>query len=126
VPIHPDLAGIVSRCCAGKASDAYLFPEAGPKRAGRERSMAVSQRFTRYRQTVDVHDKAEGVRHSRVDFHSWRRWFITMARNARIDRATVAAVVGHAAGYLTDDVYSGGPSDELLIARVAAVRLPVA
>ena len=43
------------------------------------------------------------MRHSRVDFHSWRRWFITKAR-AKHDRAVVAAVVGHETGNITDDV----------------------
>lgn len=125
VPIHSALADIVARRCASRAPEAFLFGEAGPARAGRERSAALSQRFSQYRQPLGVHDKAEGVRHSAVDFHSWRRWFVTSARNAGIDRATVAAVVGHEAGNLTDDTYSGGPAEALLRACVEAVRLPV-
>ncbi len=66
----------------------------------------------------------EGNRHSRIDFHSLRRWFITSARNVGIDRATVAALVGHETGNLTDDTYSGGPSETLLRACVEVVRLP--
>jgi integrase len=86
--------------------------------------MALSKRFGRYRQTLCVHETADGARHSRVDFHSWRRWFITTARNAGVDRAVVAAVVGHEVGNLTDDTYSGGPGEKLLRACVEAVRLP--
>ena len=39
--------------------------------------------------------------------------------------ATVAAVVGHEAGNITDDTYSGGPSMALRRACVEAVRLPL-
>jgi len=124
VPIHPALEAIVARRCHGKRDTAYLFPEAGEAKEGRERSAAVSKRFGRYRQTVGVHDRAKGKRHSRVDFHSWRRWFITTARNAGIDRAVVAATVGHEAGNLTDDVYSR-VAGAALVACVAAVQLPL-
>jgi integrase len=79
---------------------------------------ANSSNWLIYEKTVD------GARHSRVDFHSWRRWFITAARNAGVDRAVVAAVVGHEVGNLTDDTYSGGPDEKLLRACVEAVRLP--
>lgn len=123
VPIHSSLAEIVTRRTKGQPED-FLFPEAGPARPGRERSMAVSKRFGRYRQTVGVHERQEGRRQSTVDLHSFRRWFITAARNAGFDQPTVAAVVGHEAGNLTDAVYSGGPSDEIKRRVVEAVRLP--
>lgn len=124
VPVHSALAEIVTRRTAGKPAEAFLFHEARPMREGRERSAAVSKRFGKYRQRVGVHERAEGVRHSKVDFHSFRRWFITQARNAGIDRAVVAAVVGHETGHITDDVYSGGPSDPLLRQCVEAVCFP--
>jgi integrase len=124
VPVHPGLAAIVARRCGGKPAKAFLFYEPGPVREGRERSMALSKRFGYYRRTLGVHETLNGARHSRVDFHSWRRWFITAARNAGVDRAVVAAVVGHEVGNLTDDTYSGGPSEERLRACVEAVRLP--
>lgn len=126
VPIHSDLAAIVARRCGGKPAGSFLFHEAGPARVGRERSAPLSKRFGRYRQALGVHDRREGARHSLVDFHSWRRWFVTAARNAGIDRAVVAAVVGHEVGNLTDDTYSGGPAESLLQACVEAVRLPAA
>lgn len=124
LPIHSGLREIVRRRCKGKAGEAFLFHEAGTLRAGRERSALASKMFGRYRQTVGVHDQPEGMRQSRVDFHSWRRWFVTTARNAGIDRAVVAAVVGHDTGNITDDVYHGGPADALLRACVEAVKLP--
>ena len=65
----------------------------------------------------------EGDRHSQIDFHSLRRWFITSARNVGIG-GTVAALVGHETGNLTDDTYSGGPSETLLRACVEVVRFP--
>jgi integrase len=124
VPVHADLLAIVDRRLKDKAPDNYLFHEAGPARDGRERSAAISKRFGRYRQTVGVHDRADGVRHSRVDFHSWRRWFITRARNAGIDHAVVAAVAGHETGNITDDVYAR-VGDDARIACVTSVRLPL-
>jgi integrase len=124
VPIHPALAAIVARRCEGKPATAFLFHEPGPVRAGRERSMALSKPFGHYRRALGVHEAVDGARHSRVDFHSWHRWFITTARNAGVDRAAVAAVVGHEVGNLTDDTYSGGPDEKLLRACVEAVRLP--
>ena len=124
VPIHADLAAIVTRRCEGAEPASYLFPEAGPAREDRGRSMGPSKRSGRYRQACGVHEREDGARHSRVDFHSFRRWFVTAAWNARIDRAVVAAVVGHEVGNITDDTYSGGPHDALLRACVDAVRLP--
>ena len=124
VPIHSALGGIVSRRTTGKPPTAYLFPEAGPVRPGRERSMAVSKRFGHYRQRLGVEERADGRRQSRIDFHSWRRWFITHAREAGFDRAIVAAIVGQEVGNITDDLYSGGPSDARKRDCVEAVKLP--
>lgn len=125
VPIHHDLGAIINRRCAGRDAGAFLFPEpGGPAKPGRERSMAASKRFGHYRRRLGVHDRGDACRQSRVDFHSWRRWFVTEARRAGFDRAVVAAVVGHETGNITDDVYSGGPANEQKRACVEAVRLP--
>ena len=101
VPIHSALAEVVSRRCDHQPAAQWLFPEAPEARGGRQRSAAISKRFGRYRQACGVHDGVDGARQSLVDFHSWRRWFITTARNAGIDRAVVAAVVGHTVGNVT-------------------------
>ena len=121
VPIHSDLAAIVARRTEGKAPTAYLFHKAPDSHV---RSANLSHKFTHYRLSVGVNEQEDGRRQSRVDFHSLRRWFVTKARNAGIDRAVVAAVVGHETGNLTDDVYSGGPSLQQRKACVEAVRLP--
>ena len=124
VPIHSALESIVAQRVKGKGGDDFLFHEPGPARPGRERSMATSKRFGTYRRGLKVHERKEGRRQSAVDFHSWRRWFITAARNAGFDQPTVAAVVGHEAGNITDDVYSGGPSEDVRRRLVEAVKLP--
>jgi integrase len=124
VPIHSALARIIARRTEGKPAGAFLFPEPGAAKPGRERSMAVSKRFGRYRIGLGVDERVDGRRHSRITFHSLRRWFVTKARGAGFDRAVVAAIVGHEAGNITDDAYSGGPDDELKRRCVEAVRLP--
>ena len=101
-----------------------FFGHSRSKGTKRERSSALSKRFGRYRQSVSVEERDDGKRHSRIDFHSWRRWFVTEARRAGIDRAVVAAVVGHRVGNLTDDVYADGPDAALLRRCIEAVRLP--
>lgn len=124
IPVHADLEPIIARRSAGKAIADYIFHEPKSKDGNRERSSAMSKRFGRYRQSLEVEERDDGRRHSRIDFHSWRRWFVTEARRAGIDRAVVAAVVGHRVGNLTDDVYADGPDAALLRRCVEAVRLP--
>lgn len=122
VPIHGELGEIIRSRSEQDAG--YLFTgRNGNGRVG-ERSMAASKRFGKYRKRIGIDDRADGQRQSNIDFHSFRRWFVTKARAAGIDRATVAAVVGHEVGNITDDVYSGGPSDAQRIACVEAVQLP--
>jgi integrase len=125
IPIHSALVEIVARRTKGESASAFLFHEAGPERAGRERSMAASKRFGHYRKRLGVDETRDGARQSAVVFASFRNWFITKAR-AGFDRAVVAAIVGHEAGNITDDVYSGGPPDALRRACVESVKLPVA
>jgi integrase len=125
VPIHSGLAAVVARRTAGKAQDDFMFHEAGPPpKPGRERSMPASKRFGYYRKRIGVTDRIPGRRQDRVDFHSLRRWFSTKARQAGIDQATVAVVLGHKVGNITDDVYSGGPNVTMYQACVEAVVLP--
>jgi len=127
VPIHSDLAAIVTSRCAGKPSGAYLFHEAGgPAKPGRERSMYASRKFGVYRRHLDIHERAEGQRQSNVDFHSFRRWFATAAERADQPPNIISAVLGHEEGRkgMTLSVYSGGPSEPQLRACVEAVRLP--
>lgn len=125
VPIHSDLAGIVARRVAGKDPGAFLFHEAGPVRPGRERSMAVSKRFGHYRQRDDVSvaEQVAGKRRSLVNFHSFRRWFITTALRNGQPEHVVQQVVGQKLKGVTM-LYFGGDTPERLRECVEVVRLP--
>lgn len=61
-----------------------------------------------------------------MDFHSFRRWFVTAAERAGQPPHVISAVVGHEAGRggMTLGTYSGGPSAVQLAGVVEAVRLP--
>src|SRR5690606_14623813 len=118
---------IVERRIAGKAQEDDLFPEWPPvrkKNSMRERSFKTSNHFTAYRRDVGVADLREGRRRSLVNFHSFRRWFITKAERAGQPESTIQAVVGQRRASIAFGVYSAGPSLEQLTACVEAVRLP--
>lgn len=127
VPIHPALKALVERRSKGKAADAYLFDELkAPPSRPRERTGKASERFTAYRRAMKVDARAEGQRQSDVDFHSFRRWFVTKAEQAGQPPHLISAVVGHAEGRqgMTLGTYSGGPSEAQRRAVVEAVVLP--
>lgn len=126
VPIHPDLAEIVRRRTEGKAPDDDVFPEwPEPARGSlRERSFKASNAFTDYRREVGVDHVIPGKRRSLVNFHSFRRWFITKAERADQMESIIAAVVGHKRGSITLDRYSAGPLMEQARRCVEAVKLP--
>lgn len=119
IPIHPDLAGILEARTVGKPSGSFVFHELKAK--GDARADPLGKLFTRYRRGLGIQD-GEG-RRSRVNFHSFRRWFITKAR-AKADLAIVQAIVGHRPDNLTDGVYSGGPTERAKRACVQGVKLP--
>lgn len=124
VPIHSDLAAIVSRRLEGKAPDAFLMHEA--ERSDHGRSAPFSKRFHRYRLALRVTDKAsEADRQDRINFHSFRHWFVTQARR-HADQAVVARIVGHAQATITDGRYNHGPGIDIERACVEAVKLPTA
>lgn len=147
VPIHPDLEGIVARRVEGKEKGAFLFHEAGtvekvlPKGVavtrgrrkegqgrvvaeGGERSMAASKRFNRYRTARGVVDKVQGKRRELVNFHGFRRWFVTEALRIGQPERVVQQVVGHKLQGVTLGKYHGGDELAALRACVEAVRLP--
>lgn len=126
VPIHSQLAEVIKRRTEGRKGTAWLLDELGdPDRHG-DRSAAVSKRFGRYREAVGVHDRDEGRRRSRVNFHSFRRWHITRALQANQPLRVVQQVVGHKLAGMTEGVYFGGDTVETKRACVEAVRLPTA
>lgn len=127
VPIHPALKQIVAARVKGKAAEEDLFPEwPEPKAKGsmRERSSYFSKRFTLYRRNLGVADVIEGKRRSLVNFHSWRRWFITKMERAGVNGDLIAAIVGHKRSGLTLGRYSEGPEMQAAKAAIAKVRLP--
>lgn len=56
-----------------------MGPDASPSQ---QRSNKAGKAFKSYREKLGVRDKVQGVRRSRVNFHSFRRWFITEAERA--------------------------------------------
>ncbi|MFG1465303.1 tyrosine-type recombinase/integrase [Xanthobacter sp. DSM 24535] len=127
VPIHSALTEIVRRRTEGKEAGDSLFPEwPAPRKAGsmRERSFKASNAFTAYRRTVGVDAVVAGKRRSLVNFHSFRRWFITMAERADQPESIIAVVVGHKRTGMTLGRYSAGPLMEQARRCVEAVKLP--
>lgn len=135
VPIHTALADLIARRCAGKPTDGFLFDElpvqANPARG---RGAPITQAFTRKRRALGVDDMPDGARQSRIDLHSWRRWFIRRAVKALEEGATgftawtVADVVGHSNEdgplAMTMGRYPGRADLKALRACVEAVTLP--
>lgn len=136
IPIHSALREIFTKRCEGKMPSDYLFPELPTPRPNSpiERSQKTSKAFTRYRRSLGVDDRIEGARQSRVDFHSFRRWFITKAKDALNEGVkgyshwTIAQVVGHGKDdgplAITMGRYAGDDTLKAMRACVEAVRLP--
>jgi integrase len=125
VPIHSAVWPTIERRIARKAADGFVLHELGtaPKE-GRQRSMAISKGFGRYRAAVGVDDRADGQRRSLVNFHSFRRTFVTLAEQAGIAESTIRSVVGHKRQGMTFGTYSGGPSLDQRRQCVESVNLP--
>ena len=126
-PIHSDLKAIVERRTKGKRPNEPVFPEwpEVPPEMSHERSNDASQEFTAYRRSVGVDEVIPGVRRSLVNFHSFRRWFITEAERESQPPHLIAVVVGHKREGMTLGVYSGGPLIQQVREVVEAVKLPV-
>jgi integrase len=123
VPVHPELAAMVERRVTGKGPEGFLFADL-PGTDKDNRTDAIGKTFTRYRRTLGIQDG--DARRSRVNFHSFRRWFTTAAINAGQPSHVVSLVVGHAEGRsgMTLGRYWQGADDPALRAVVEAVRLP--
>jgi integrase len=126
VPIHPALVEIVERRTKDKEPEDDLFPEWPPSKgtSERERSFKASNAFTLYRRKVGVDETVPGKRRALVNFHSFRRWFITKAEQADQPESMIAAVVGHKRKGMTLGRYSAGPLVTQARRCVEAVRLP--
>ncbi len=133
IPIHVDLRKLIARLSRGrKPGDWLIIDRMETDRLGAyerprgetwDRSRPISKRFTRFRQTVGVHDQAADKRYSAVDFHSFRRWFITKAGRAGITFEVIQQAVGHAPQGVTHDYFDGHTLAQLQRC-VRAVKLP--
>jgi integrase len=126
VPIHPDLMGIVIRRTEGKRPNDDFFPEypqdsENPKI---ERSFRASKHFTTYRRSIGVDERVKGKRRGRVNFHSFRRWFITKGERTSPPEGMISALVGHAREGMTLGVYSEGPEMKAARRTVSKIKLP--
>ena len=127
VPIHTALASIVAKRTKGRSGEDPFFPEwPAPAKEGslRERSSTASNRFTAYRRACGVDEVVVGKRRALVNFHSFRRWFITKAERAGNTGDLVAAVVGHKRSGMTLGRYSEGPEWEAARRCIDSVKLP--
>jgi transposase-like protein len=137
VPVHEDLAILVSQRCVRKARADYFFHELKDPRpeTAVERGQAITKQFVTARRRFGVDEMMDNSRQSRIDFHSFRRWFIARARDALQDGArgfdqwTICEVVGHdkeaAALGMTMGRYAGKQLAAARRACVNSVKLPV-
>lgn len=126
VPIHPDLVPIVLRRIEGRSPLDDLFPD-WPKTnpsSIKPRSSYFSKRYTAYTSQLGVREEVAGVRRSLVNFHSFRRWFITKLEREGVPGDLIAAIVGHKRGGLTLDRYSSGPALQMALEAIVKIKLP--
>lgn len=138
VPMHPDLRGVIASRIKGKEPDDDLFPEMPRFAPGddprKERGQRLTKSFGTYRVSLGVDDPRDSDGKSRVNFHSFRRWFITRATAALNEGAvgytpwTVAEVVAHSKGDMPLDMtmshYKAPDKAKAWQACVEAVLLP--
>lgn len=126
VPIHPDLAEMIKRRSTDKPSTAWLFPEAGEPDKFGKRAPVMSARFYKFRHDREVDDKPEGKKMSRVNFHSFRRWFVSEAVKAGTPVHVLRQVVGHEQpkSDVTLSTYFRGELEQAKVACVNAVVMP--
>lgn len=125
VPIHPGLKRIIKTRTEDQPPDAYIFPHFVASGWDDARTMTVSKQFGRYRKRLKVDETPKGQRRSRVDFHSFRRWFARKCEEAGQHQTIVARVMGHQQGMeITFGTYSQAQPLDLMRACVESVALP--
>jgi integrase len=122
VPMHSRLVDLIERRMSEKAGDDFLIHEITGRNLSRSDSLI--KQFIRHRRRYGVDEKVPGHRRSLVNFHSWRRWFVSRAIQAGIPVLVVESVIGHKSQNLAVGVYSEGASEQQMRECVEAVVLP--
>ncbi|MDR7040428.1 integrase [Methylobacterium sp. BE186] len=136
VPLHSDLVSLVDRRITGKGVEDFVFHELPPQTSkARGRGAPITQAFTRQRRKLGVEDRFESERQSRVDLHSFRRWFSRKAQEALeaggvgFTDWTISDVLGHSRenrpGGMTMGRYAGSSDMKAKRSCIEAVRLPL-
>lgn len=137
-PIHSSLTRLIDQLGKGaKPGDHLIRGLPDPPESRNTRSDPLSKAFTRYRRSLGIGDEAGGRSDkSEADFHSFRRWFIAKAREARLggatgyDEWTLIDVIGHTDSErpktldLSQRTYAGPDPLTPRRALVEAIRLP--
>lgn len=125
VPIHSALRPLIAELIGSEKPNSFLFPYLPDTGWDDNRTMAISKRFAYYRRKLGIDDRRLGARRSKVNFHSFRRWFATKAEDAGNRENVVGDIMGHqrAVG-ITFGLYSNAQLKRLKRSCVESVKLP--
>ncbi len=108
IPLVEEAKELLTARLAVHGASGRLFPE-WPIRPASGKAAAVSQWFTRFRRKV-LGSETDG----RLALHSTRHTWMTVARRARVDEATINELGGWAGPRSSSSVYDHGLLDEQL------------
>ncbi|QGA57016.1 tyrosine-type recombinase/integrase [Brucella sp. 2280] len=123
-PIHSQLKELFERRMKGKQGGDFIFHEFArmPNAAD-----TMGKAFANRRKDLKIDEKVGSRRRSLVNFHSFRKTFVTKARHAGMIENTIADIVGHDIGRktMTFGKYNpGGASWTQRVECVEAVKVP--
>lgn len=118
VPLHPKLIelGFIDYVKSLPDQTGRVFPGLKPVGIGNKLTDKVGQWFSRYKQQCGIEDKAKV-------FHSFRHTWKTHAVDAGIPERVCRQFQGHE-GKDAADKYGAAPSMRVLVAAIAAYRVP--
>lgn len=118
VPLHPTLIelGFIDYVKSLPDQTGRVFPGLKPVGIGNKLTDKVGQWFSRYKQQCGIEDKAKV-------FHSFRHSWKTHAVDAGIPERVCRQFQGHE-GKDAADKYGAAPSMRVLVAAIAAYRVP--
>jgi integrase len=109
IPLVQDARELLTARLAAHSASGRLFPE-WPIRPASGKAAAVSQWFTRFRRKV-LGSETDG----RLALHSTRHTWMTVARRARVDEATINDLGGWAGPRASNAAYDHGLLEEQLV-----------